>query len=263
MNSLTIRISTERIIFCVYDRLANMVPEYEVYENDASVSLNANLHKAIRKCRLARDMYDLVDTYFVEPMTLIPLREFEEEDIDEVYFYNSPNLKESCKVFYDSLPYLNAILLFSVDKGVCHSLQEFYPNVKFHCALTSLVLQYGGRYPFSAVHPRLYCYLDEGMLTLVAFKRGELAFLNAYRLHNDGDALYYIACVAERLGMKPEDEMIYVGGSTLEAKNVVLSMDRIGYRGFLMEDTEELSHHPIGRIGAFPYDLKVILLKAY
>lgn len=263
MNSLTIRISNGHIIFCIYDRLASMLPDYEVYDNDPNISLNANIHKAIKSSRLPQESYSFVDAYFVAPTTLVPLKEFEEDDVDEIYFFNYPSLKSTNKVFYDPLPYLNTILLYSVDKGVSHSLQEFYPHIKFHCTATPLVLQYSSRYPFSASHSRLYCYVDENILTQVVFRSGQFVFMNSYQLHNPNDALYYIACVAQRLDIQAASDHIYVGGQSAVAQNIALSLGKIGYRGFHMQDSEELSRHPISEIASFPYDLKVMLLKAY
>lgn len=263
MNSLTIRISREHIIFCTYDRLANLLPEYEVYNNDPDVSLNANIHKAIKNSPLAQRSYNFVNAYTLEPITLVPLKEFEEEDINDIYFFNYPSLKMSSKVFYDTLPYLNALLLFSVEKGVCHSLREFYPNIQFHSPFASLILQYASRYPFSSTESRLYCYVNESRLTTVVIKGGQLEFLNGYQLHNTSDALFYIASIAQRLELKPNAESIYVGGDRLEAESITHSLEKIGFRGFYMLDSEELSQHPIAGIKEFPYDLKVLLLKAY
>lgn len=263
MKTLTIRISQEHIIFCTYNRLVNQKPDYEVYDNDPNISLNANIHKAIKTSVLPQESYNFVEAHCVEPTTLVPLKEFEEDDADDIYFFNYPSLKQSNKVFYDTLPYLNAILVFSVDKGVCHSLREFYPQVKFHCTLTPLILQHASRYPFSATAPRLYCYINEKLLTTTVIKDGQLVFLNTYRLHHTVDALYYIACVAQQEQIKPLPENLLVSGDRTTATDIMSNLGRIGYRGFLMKDAEELSHHPLSEIEQFPYDLKVLLLKAF
>ena len=96
------------------------MPSYEVYDNDPDISLNANIHKAIKSSVMASNTYSFVEVYCAEPATLVPLKEFEEEDANDIYFFNYPSLRQSNRVFYDTLPYLNAILVFSIDKGVCH-----------------------------------------------------------------------------------------------------------------------------------------------
>lgn len=263
MNTLTIRLSSRHIIFCTYNRLVNQMPSYEVYDNDPDISLNANIHKAIKSSVMASNTYSFVEVYCAEPATLVPLKEFEEEDANDIYFFNYPSLRQSNRVFYDTLPYLNAILVFSIDKGVCHSLKEFYPQVKFHCTLTSLVLQHASRYPFQISSPRLYCYVNEGRLTTTVIKDGQLRFMNSYTLHHTTDALYYIACVARQESILPNGEDLLICGDKDMTTGIAANLDKIGQRGFLMKDSEELSHHPLSEIEQFPYDLKVQLLKAF
>ena len=263
MNSLTIRISNDHIIFCTYDRLSNLLPEYEVYDNNPDISLNANIHQAVKTIALAKGNYNFVDAYVTEMTTLVPLKEFEEDDVEDIYYLNFPQMRKRSKVFYDTLPYLNALLLFGVDKDVCNTVRDYYPAVKFHSPLTSLVLQFASRYPFSSTEPRLYCYLNEQQLTLLVIKRGQLEFMNTYKIHNPSDSVYYIACIAERFGLSAEHEKVYVGGDQPDAQNLTLALERINLKGFHMDDKEELSHHPIANISVFPYDLKVMLLKAF
>lgn len=263
MNTLTIRISQEHIIFCTYNRLLNHMPNFEVYNNNPDISLNANIHKAIKSYPLAQSHYNIVEVYCVEPTTLVPLKEFEEEDAGDIYFFNYPALKHSNKVFYDALPYLNAILVFSIDKGVCHSLTEFYPQVKFHSTLTPLTLQYASRYPYSTNKPYLYCYINEDKLTTTIIKDGQLMFMNTYLIHQPTDVIYFIACVAQRHNITLSQGNIYISGDEPIARNTVKSLAKIGLRGFLIKDAEELSHHPLTTITQFPYDLKVLLLKAF
>ncbi len=263
MNTLTIRLSRQRIIFCTYNRLVDRMPDYEVYGNDPGISLNANIHKAIRTSTLAQEAYDTVEVYCTEPTTLVPLREFEEEYAADIFFFNYPSLKQSNKVFYDALPYLNAILVFSLDKGVCHSLREAYPQARFHSTLTSLVLQHASRYPFQATGPRLYCYANEDKLTLTVIKDGQINFMNTYTLHHSADALYYIASVAKMHGVATSGENLLVCGDKDLAADIAGNLGKIGRNGFLMKDAEELSHHPLSEIEQFPYDFKVLLLKAF
>lgn len=263
MNSLTIRISHDHIVFCTYDRLSNLLPQYEVYDNNPDISLNANIHQAVKTVELAQGDYNFVDAYVCEATTLVPLKEFEEDDIEDIYYLNFPQMRQRCKVFYDTLPYLNALLLFAVDKDVCRTLRDYYPQVKFHNTLTSLVLQYASRYPFSATQPRLYCYVNEQNLTLIVVQGGQLQFMNSFKIHNPSDSLYYIACVANSFALTAAGEKIYVGGDQPAAQNLTLALDRIHLRGFYMDDKEELSQHPIASVAAFPYDLKVLLLKAF
>ena len=263
MDSLTVRISRERIIFATYDRLRNMLPDYEVYANNPDISLNANVHQAIKATGLAQADYGYVDVFLDEPTLLVPLKEFDEDDAPDLYYYNYPSLKARTKVFYDTLPYLNALLLFSCDRDVCNSVSDYFPAARFRSCLTALLRQYVARYPFSASLPRLYCYLCEGRLTLAVVEQARLMFANSYRIHNPADSLYYIASLAQRFGMNAEGERVYVSGYGSEASALAAEIGRIGLNSFFMDDGEELSHHPIAKIAEFPYDLKVHLLRAY
>lgn len=263
MNSLTIRISHNRIIFTNYDRLQNLVPEYDVYNNNHDISLNANITQAIRQMGLQQGDYNFVDVYVDEPATLAPLNEFEEEYDDDIYFYNFPELASRHKVFYDTLPYLNALLLFSADKDVVRTLRDYFPGVKFHHTLTALVIQYASRYPYTATTPRIYCYVCEEKLSTIVISGGKLQFMNTYRIHNPNEALYYLNSVAERVNYADNKERIYIGGDPKPAKEMMGNLSKINMQGFLMDDQQELSNHPVSKINDFPYDFKVVLLKAY
>lgn len=263
MNSLTIRISHDRIIFANYDRLQNLVPEYEVYTNNPDISLNANVCQAIKMIGLGQGDYNFVDVYIDSQTTLVPLNEFEEEYIDDIFFYNFPSLRQRNKVFYDTLPYLNALLLFTADKDVVRTLRDYFPGVKFHSTLTALVIQYAARYPYTATTPRIYCYLCENQLTTIVINSGKLAFMNTYKIHNPNDALYFLNSVAERVGYEHNQERIYIGGDQQASAKLIDNLPKINMQGRLMDDRQELSNHPISKIADFPYDFKVVLLKAY
>ena len=263
MDSLTIRVSRDRIIFVSYDRLCNMLPQYEVCPNNPDISLNANLHQAIKATELAQQAYEFVEVFVDEPTLLVPLKEFEEEDAAELYYFNYPSLKARARVYYDTLPYLNSLLLFSADRDAVNTLTDYFPVAKFHSHLTALMRQWVGRYPFSATAPRLYAYLCERRLTLMVVGEGKLCFANTYNIHNPADSLYYIALIAQRFGLEAEGERVYVSGFGPQARQLADSIGKINLNAFFMDDAEELSHHPVANIGDFPYDLKVQLLKAY
>ena len=263
MDSLTIRISSDRIIFATYDRLRNMMPDYVVCNNNPDISLNANAHQAIKGTPMAQQDYNFVDIFTDGPTLLVPLSEFDEDDVPERFYFNFPSLKGRTKVYYDTLPYLNALLLFSMDRDMSNTLLDYYPSAKFHCNLTALIRQWVARYPFSSSLPRLYCYLCEGKLTLVVVKQAMLQFVNTYNIHNANDSLYSVASIAQRFGITGDGERTYVSGYGNEAAELAKSLDRIRLNAFFIDDSEELSHHPIAKIAEFPYDFKVHLLRAY
>lgn len=263
MDSLTIRISSKRIIFATYDRLRNMMPDYVVCNNNPDISLNANAHQAIKSTPMAQQDYNFVDIFTDGPTMPVPLSEFDEDDVPELFYFNFPSLKGRTKVYYDTLPYLNALLLFSMDRDVSNTLLDYFPSAKFRSNLTALIRQWVARYPFSSSLPRLYCYLCEGKLTLVVVKQAMLEFVNTYDIHNPNDSLYYIASIAQRFGVTANGERIYVSGFGHEAEELAKNMDRIKLNAFYIVDSEELSQHPIAKIDEFPYDLKVHMLRAY
>ena len=263
MDSLTIRVSRNRIIFATYDRLRNMLPDYSVCPNNPDISLNANVHQAIKSTEIAQHDYNFVDIFTDEPTLLVPLKEFDEDDAADFYYYNYPSLKARSKVYYDTLPYLNALLLFSMDRDASNTFSDYFPSAKFHSNLTALMRQYVARYPFSSTLPRLYGYLCEGRLTLVVVEQGKLQFANTYDIHNPADSLYFIAGIAQRFNLNADGERVYVSGFGPEAASLAQNLNKINLNAFFMDDNEELSHHPIAKIEEFPYDLKVHLLKAY
>ena len=80
------------------------------------VSLNVNVHEALQTEPLAKGTYQSVHALCEGRATLVPLSEFDEDDCEDLYFFNFPGVRQRLRVLYDALPHQNAVLLFGTSK---------------------------------------------------------------------------------------------------------------------------------------------------
>lgn len=262
-DTLYIRLSGKRFIFARYDRLHSATLNFVSYDVKPDVSLNANLHEALKRVPLVESEYRSVRVLVDSDVTLVPLSEFDEESCEEIYFFNLPDKHRHRRVFYDTLPHQSAVLLFSIDKDVAHTLEETFPNVLFQSIETPLLLHFASCSPQALQRRRLFACLHDESLTLCAFRSGHIEQSGLYRLHHAADALYYLLYFAKLLKMNPESDEIYVSAPAKEAENMVAVVKTYYPNSFVLNPAEEFGHNAVALAEALPYDFIIMLLRAF
>ncbi|MBP3764648.1 MAG: DUF3822 family protein [Bacteroidaceae bacterium] len=227
------------------------------------VSLNVNVHEALQTEPLAKGTYQSVHALCEGRATLVPLSEFDEDDCEDLYFFNFPGVRQRLRVLYDALPHQNAVLLFGASKDVCHTLQENYPQVLFQSVETPLLLHFASCSPRALLRRRLFVNLTAGAMSLAACKGGRIELYNAYALHHAQDALYYTLHVAKVWGFDPATDEAFVSGERALAEGMAKSVAAYLPNVFVVRPEEEFSQTTLPGKGALPYDFLNLLLRAF
>ena len=262
-DTLYIRIGRESFLFARYNILNKQRLEYVDFKLKPDVSLNANMHEALKRVPFAMEGYRNVRVLVEGTATLVPLNEFEEENCEQLFFFNAPARHKRRRVFYDTLPHMGAVLLFGADKDMCHTLEETYENIYFQSTETPLLLHFASCSPRVLSRGRLFVALTPERVSVAAFRSGKIELYNTFALDTLKDALYYVLSMAKLWNMNPAVDEIFVAGMENEARQLAEDT-KIYYPNCFYNDPND----EFGKVGSIlkeviPYDMMNALLKAY
>lgn len=262
-DTLYIRISDSEVIFARYDHLRRQTVNYVVYKVKPDISLNANIHEAVGRVALTRGDFNYVRVLMEGPATLVPLSEFEEDLTEDLYFFNFSGNRRRLRVFYDTLPHLNAVLLFAADKDVCHTLEETFPNILFQSAETPQLLHFASCSRTALSCGRFFVSLSPRRMSFSAFRNGKIELYNSYALHHLRDAAYYVLQAMQLWHFRQETDELYLGGDRDMAEQLQPELQPYVHHLSLLKAEEEFNSNVAALQKDLPYDLVTLLLRAY
>lgn len=217
---LYIRIGEKQFLFACYDSAHPKTLQYASFPINPDISVNANMHRALNLVPLCKTVVGEVYVSVEGDFTPQPLEEFEEEDMDTIYFFNNPDQQERKRVHYEVLPHSNIVLLYTVDKDLEHTLRESFAKISFHCAELSPLLfsmRIGGATPFASPTNEestnyIVAYATTTRLTVACFRQSALSLLNTFKVSQPADAAYCLVAMAKEWPMNPQcDDLNLVG----------------------------------------------------
>ena len=262
-DTLYIRLGQNRFIFARYDRLQQETLNYVSFKVKPDVSLNANMHEALKCIPLVSTKYRQVRVLVEGAATLVPLSEFEEDSLDDFYFFNIPSCRRHRRVFYDTLPHQNAILIFGIDHDVCHTLEETFSNVIFQSTETLQLLHFASCSPPALSQGRFYVSISDHRMSIYAFRHGKIGLFNTFRLRNDQDAQYYSLYTARLWNINPATDEVFVAGKRERSRLLSESLKVYLPNSFVLKAEEEFRGGVPALQEALPYDFITLLLRAY
>ena len=262
-DTLYIRISQLEFIFARYDHLRPQTLNYSNYMVKPDISLNANMHEALQKMSLTHGDFSFVRVLVEGPVTLVPLSDFDEEMAEEIYFFNLPEQRKRRRVFYDTLSHQESVLLFSVDKDVCHTIEETFPNLLFQSSETPQLLHFASCSPISSSEGRLFVSIMERRMSVCLLRNGKIKQYNSFRLHHTQDAAYYTLRMAQLCGFLPEKDCLYICGRSPLAEQLHGELSPYLPNVELLKAEEEFNANVAALQKDLPYDMITLLLRAY
>lgn len=262
-DTLYIRIGKDKIIFARYDSVKDSTLNYSYIDINNNISVNANMRQALTKLQLAQGDFQRVHVSIDCKVTLIPVNEFDDASIEDLYNYNIPHTKRQT-VFYDLLPLLNAIMLGAVDADLEHTILEAYPNATFHSTQMPLVLHFASLSQGVSDTGKLFVNMSGTQMTVSAFRKGQISFLNSFDdIRQVENAMYFILSMARQWDVKPTMDELYVVGNSEEAENLCERLKVYLPNSFLLKLEDEYNKKVLALSNDLPYDMIALLLKAY
>lgn len=259
-KSLSIRLCTNGLSFCVYSPGSDTPFEYKVYDMNHTISLAANLKHALTNEPMLMQRYQRVNVLVsTTDITTVPVAYFDSSDIDDVYALNFPKARPQ-HVSYNVLRRSGIALIFGVERSVYQLLLDDYPNARFYASSSTLIEFFSAK-SLGVNNKKMYVYLHEKEITLYAFDhQGRILFVNSFSVTSVADMQYYILNVWQQLEFDQLDDSLFIVGDNDSRQDL---NDKITYflkKVSLIDRRDDFKGNLTEGYNMIPYDLQTLLV---
>lgn len=258
-KSLSIRIATDGLSFCVYSPAESQPYTYRKWKMNHLVSLAANLKAALTNEPMLQQLYKRVNVLVASPQyTTLPLVEFNRESISDIFSFVFPT-SEPQHVSYNLLRHSGVAIIFGLDKVVHQLIIDDFPHARFYAAASTLI-EHLGEKSLIGIGKHLFAYLHDKEMSLYAFDQGRMLLSNSYSVGNTDDCQYYLLQVWQQLGFEQLSDKLSI--ITDEQETCPLT-ERMRYFIKNVSEEENSKDAQISTSDAFaqiPYDLQTLLV---
>lgn len=205
---LTVRISGHSLSFAQLENDGTV--SHEPYHTQGGMSIAANLRQAFGESRLLAGSHDCVRVLVDSPVMLVPAEEFDDGKATDLYSYTF-GLDKSCGVVSEGMDEENVVAVFSVNKDLRLVLDDNFREVRLLPQVLP-VWRVLHRDSYNTPSRRMYAWLHDKCMELVAFRQDRFAFSNRFDVTQAADAVYFLLNVWKQLGMKNRDDELCVLG---------------------------------------------------
>ena len=256
---LIVRITRRTLAFAVTDKTADAQVAYEPYTVRSGISMAANLREAFKSAALLQRGYKRVNILVDVAVMLVPIEEFQEEDMQGLYRYTF-GLDDGDTVVHQVLPDLNAVAVFPINKDIKLVVDDHFTDVRITPLIRS-IWTYLHRKSFIGMSKKLYGYFHDKKLELFAFSKNRFKFYNSFELDSSRDAVYFIMYVWEQLGMDKTSDELHLVGDIVDSDGLKISLSQFIRKVYINNLAADFSSAPITAISGLPYDLITLFAK--
>lgn len=256
---LYIRIAESDFCFARFDALQLESFRFEVHHVRPQSSFTMNLRDAKDSCSMLREPASRVEVLVTTPVTPVPLAEFQEEDCERIYRLVFPT-EGKIRVFYDTVPAANTVLLFALGEHVCRTLEDNFGDIRYTSAQSALLQCFSTKALGVEHGPRVFTYVHDGRVDIAMFDGNRLLMQNAYDIRAVNDVIYYVFSIASHRAIDLSRTPFYVVGDAMLVPTVVGEMQKYAAKVFTINPTADFNRHVVSTT-AMPYDMMLHLLQ--
>ena len=257
---LYIRLSDTDIHFASYDEVFPSSFTFCTYHLKPQLTLAMNLREALSSLDMLKQPHSHVVVVINTPVTPVPLAEFQEEDCESIHRYCFTH-NAHMRVFYDTVPAANVVLVFALEEIICRTLEEAFGNVRYSSVQTALLQHFSGKgIGVGSTHKRMFVYVHEGSADVSVFEDSRLCMFNTYPVRTPSDVAYYTFNLAHHLGFNAKTEPVFVAGEELLRIPVVEELGKYAQRVYGVNPEADFNRHIVATTPHVPYDLITLLL---
>lgn len=257
---LRIRISPSDFCFARYEPLRPDDFSFATFPTRQQASLTMNLREAIAQTEMLQNPYDAVEVLLTEATTPVPLAEFQEEDCETLYRYCFA-AEGKYRVFYDTVPASNLVLLFALDEMTCHTLDETFGKVRYTTAVMPVLQHFSQKGLGTTEGKRLFVNLQEKSIDIAVFEASRLTAFNHFKVHGIADIAYYALNMARHQGLDTTDSPFFIAGPGALRTQTVEELGQYASRVYGINPASEFNRNPVALTENMPYDLMCHLLR--
>jgi hypothetical protein len=232
---------------------------YEPYVVKSGVSIAANLREAFKNSDLLLQAPPRVRVSIDGDVLMVPVEQFDESTMEQMYRHAFPSNEQEV-IFYNVLPDVNAVAVFSMNKDVRLVLDDHFKDVRLVTSMLP-VWRHLHQRSFTGVRPKLYAYFHEKHLELFAFRQNRFRFCNSFPISHVKDALYFIFYVWKQLQLQPEYDELHLVGNLPDKEVLMEELKRFLDKVHVINPQADFNQHPVTAIDGVPYDLQTLVVK--
>ena len=281
LKSLSIRISTDGLSFCVYTPTAEQPYHYEHFDVKPVVSMAANLKEALQNVNILKEQYQRINVLVSTPMfTTVPTIAFDREHIEDTFnftFYGTTSPSESTRpshteqqhISYNVLRRSGIAIIFGLDRNVYQLLHDDFPRARFYAAASTLIEQFSersmigkGRQMYAYIHDQASLnnsHSGSGMMTLYCFDQGRMLYVNTYNVRSINDCQFYLLQVWKTLGFDQLDDSLVIVEDENHTHSDGIAQQLSNKLSYFIKQTSVIERSE-PQFRGIPYDLQTLLV---
>ena len=260
-GKMIIRLGKDTLSFTTLDATNTARPiVYEPYVVKCGISMAANLREAFKAKGLATQSPRRLQVLADLPSLLVPIEQFDEEDLDILFSHSFPVKLEKRRVLYNVLPDLKAVCLFAINKDLYGVINDHFEDVQLIHAV-SPVWNYLHRRSFTGHRNKLYGYFHDKQLDIFSFQQNRFKFCNAFETSRANDSLYFLLYVWKQLNLQPEHDEMHLVGDIPEKDWLLDELRKYLQKAYVINPTAEFNRAPATLIKGMPFDLMTLFTK--
>ena len=261
-QKIIIRIGRNTLSFATHDTTTGDAPSvvYEPYIVKAGIAMAVNLRQALKSNVLSVAEINQADVLLDTPQMLVPIEQFEKQDIKTLIDHAFPASREQHLVSYNVLPSLKAVSLFAINKDLNGVLHDQFEHVQLVQAM-SPVWNHLHQRSFTGHRNKLYGYFHGKHLDLFSFQQNRFKFCNSFETSHAYDALYFLLYVWKQLHLANEHDELHLVGDIPEQPWLVNEVKRYLQNIYVINPAADFQQSPVSKIAGMPYDLMTYIIK--
>jgi hypothetical protein len=233
--------------------------EYVPYVVKSGVSLAANLREAFKTVDLLSRAPGRVRVLIDSPVLLVPVEIFDEDEAETYHVHAFPR-REQDAIFFNVLPDLNAVAVFSMNKDLKLVIDDHFPTVKLVAAI-SPVWRHLHQRSFIGTRLKLYGYFHERRLEVFSFQQNRFKFCNSFDAAHAHDSLYFLLYVWNQLQLSPLYDELHIVGDVPDSEQLLEELRKYVQKVYLINPSADFNRPSVTSIKGMPYDLQTFYVK--
>ena len=225
----------------------------EPYTVKSGMSMAANLREAFRDSAILSLRNQRAQVLIDSPVLLVPLEEYEESELEDMYRYTYPDSDKDAVETY-VMHDLNCVAAFSINKDVRMVITDHFDDVRL-TPLHAPVWQHMHRRSYSGVARKLFVYLHEGQLNVFAFAKNRFRFQNTFLAKETADMTYFVLYIWQQLAYDVLKDELHLVGDSNGVETLREELKKYVRNVFTISPSAEFNRAPLTQLPHVTYDI--------
>lgn len=255
---MTIRVGRNTLSFAMLEEDGQDIV-FEPFVVKSGVSMAANLREAFKTGDLLLQAPQKVRVMIDSDVLHVPVDNFDEKDAEALHHHAFPGHEQDA-VFYNVLPDLNAVALFSINRDLKLVIDDHFQDVRLITAI-SPVWRHLHQRSFTGSREKLYAYFHEKRLEVFCFNQNRFRFCNSFAASRVKDAIYFVLYIWNHLQLDAENDEMHLVGDIPEQEVLVAELKTYIEKVYVINPSADFNNHPVTQIKGMPYDMQALFVK--